>query len=81
MNYMQLAVAVLGGLAIFVYGMGLMSDGLTQIAGENLGSRRKLSGGEVQAIPEYVHCINDAERISDIAVKSGKRGGCHTSFN
>ena len=36
MNYMQLAVAVLGGLAIFVYGMGLMSDGLTQIAGARM---------------------------------------------
>lgn len=36
MNYFQLGVNVLGGLAIFVYGMGLMSDGLTQIAGARL---------------------------------------------
>ncbi len=33
MDYFALAIAVLGGLAIFVYGMSLMSDGLTQIAG------------------------------------------------
>ncbi len=36
MNYFELTVAVLGGLAIFVYGMGLMSDGLTQIAGARM---------------------------------------------
>ena len=31
-------ITVTGGLAIFVYGMGLMSDGLQQIAGEKLKS-------------------------------------------
>ncbi len=31
-------VTVIGGLAIFVYGMGLMSDGLQQVAGERLRS-------------------------------------------
>ncbi len=36
MNYIELTVAVLGGLAIFVYGMGLMSEGLTQIAGARM---------------------------------------------
>lgn len=36
MNYLQLTIAVLGGLAMFVYGMGLMSDGLTQIAGARM---------------------------------------------
>ncbi len=36
MDYFGLTVAVLGGLAIFVYGMGLMSDGLTQIAGARM---------------------------------------------
>ena len=36
MDKIQLAITVLGGLAIFVYGMGLMSEGLTQIAGARL---------------------------------------------
>ena len=36
MEKIQLAISVLGGLAIFVYGMGLMSEGLTQIAGARL---------------------------------------------
>ena len=36
MNVVALTVTVLGGLAIFVYGMGLMSEGLTQIAGARL---------------------------------------------
>lgn len=31
-------IAVIGGLAFFVYGMNLMSDGLQQIAGERLKS-------------------------------------------
>ena len=33
---LQLIVTVVGGLALFVYGMGLMSEGLTQIAGARL---------------------------------------------
>ncbi len=36
MDYFALTIAVLGGLAIFVYGMGLMSEGLTQIAGARM---------------------------------------------
>ena len=32
----DMTIAVLGGLAIFVYGMNIMSDGLQQIAGEKL---------------------------------------------
>lgn len=36
MDKLQLTTTVLGGLAIFVYGMGLMSEGLTQIAGARL---------------------------------------------
>lgn len=36
MENLNLALTVLGGLAIFVYGMGLMSDGLKEIAGEKL---------------------------------------------
>ena len=36
MDKINLFVTVLGGLAIFVYGMGLMSEGLTQIAGARL---------------------------------------------
>ena len=35
-DYIQLTIAVLGGLALFVYGMGLMSDGLKETAGERL---------------------------------------------
>ncbi len=35
-DYIQLTVAVLGGLALFVYGMGLMSDGLKETAGEKM---------------------------------------------
>lgn len=38
MENLNLALTVLGGLAIFVYGMGLMSDGLKKIAGEKLKS-------------------------------------------
>lgn len=36
MENLNLTLTVLGGLAIFVYGMGLMSDGLKEIAGERL---------------------------------------------
>ncbi len=36
MDYWALIIAVLGGLAIFVYGMGLMSEGLTQVAGARM---------------------------------------------
>ena len=36
MNILQLATTVLGGLALFIYGMGLMSEGLTQIAGSRM---------------------------------------------
>ena len=36
MNVVALTVTVLGGLALFVYGMGLMSEGLTQVAGSRL---------------------------------------------
>lgn len=36
MENLNLTLTVLGGLAIFVYGMGLMSDGLKEIAGEKL---------------------------------------------
>jgi Na/Pi-cotransporter len=32
-------------------------------------SCRKLSDSEASAIPELLHCINDAERISDLALK------------
>ncbi|WP_176014064.1 Na/Pi symporter [Victivallis sp. Marseille-Q1083] len=37
-NYYTLLINVLGGLAIFVFGMKLMSDGLTKIAGERMRS-------------------------------------------
>ena len=36
MNVTQLVITVLGGLALFVYGMGLMSEGLVQIAGARM---------------------------------------------
>ena len=36
MDCVRLAVTVLGGLSIFIYGMGLVSEGLTQIAGKRL---------------------------------------------
>lgn len=32
-------------------------------------SRRKLTERQAQALPEMLHCVNDAERISDIALK------------
>jgi Na+/phosphate symporter len=32
-------------------------------------SKKKLTDSEAAAIPELLHCINDAERISDLAVK------------
>ena len=37
-NYLQLALNVFGGLAIFVFGMKLMSDGLHKAAGERMRS-------------------------------------------
>ncbi len=33
---LNMAIGALGGLALFVYGMGLMSDGLRETAGEKL---------------------------------------------
>lgn len=41
MNVWQLIVTVFGGLSIFIYGMGLMSEGLTQIAGARRVARIK----------------------------------------
>ncbi|MCR5413545.1 MAG: Na/Pi cotransporter family protein [Kiritimatiellae bacterium] len=32
-------------------------------------SQQKLSSGEARTIPELLHCANDAERISDLALK------------
>ena len=32
-------------------------------------SQRKLSSHQAQTLPELMHCVNDAERVSDIAVK------------
>ena len=32
-------------------------------------SQHKLTERQAQALPDFVHCVNDAERISDIAVK------------
>ena len=32
----QIAMTVLGGLALFIYGVGLMSEGLTQVAGARM---------------------------------------------
>ena len=32
-------------------------------------SQRKLSAQEAQTIPELIHCVNDAERISDLALR------------
>ena len=32
-------------------------------------SQRKLTERQAQALPEMLHCVNDAERISDIALK------------
>ena len=36
MNILQLTTTVLGDLALFIYGMGVMSEGLTQIAGARM---------------------------------------------
>ncbi len=38
MNYLQTALSVLGGLAIFIFGMNMMSDGLHHAAGERMRS-------------------------------------------
>ena len=35
-NFAAIVISVLGGLALFVYGMNLMSDGIRNIAGENM---------------------------------------------
>lgn len=32
-------------------------------------SRRKITDRQAQMIPELIHCVNDAERISDIALR------------
>ena len=32
-------------------------------------SQRRLTAYEAQMIPELIHCVNDAERISDLALK------------
>lgn len=37
-------------------------------------SQQKLSSHEAQAIPELMHCVNDAERISDLALKVYRQG-------
>ena len=38
MNYLQTVLSVLGGLAIFIFGMNMMSDGLHHAAGERMRS-------------------------------------------
>ena len=37
-------------------------------------SRQKLSERQAAMIPELIHCVNDAERISDLAVKIFRKG-------
>ncbi len=37
-------------------------------------SQQKLSSHEAQTIPEIIHCVNDAERISDLALKVYRKG-------
>ena len=36
MEGLQIALALFGGLALFIYGMNLMSDGLQKAAGEKM---------------------------------------------
>ena len=66
----QVATTVLGGLALFVYGMGLMSEDLTQVA----GARMKADPGDaphdmafltvMSAVKDVArHLANIAERI------------------
>ncbi len=38
MEALQIALALFGGLALFIYGMNLMSDGLQEAAGEKMKS-------------------------------------------
>ncbi|MBR1993220.1 MAG: Na/Pi symporter, partial [Firmicutes bacterium] len=38
MNGLQIALTLFGGLALFIYGMNLMSDGLQKAAGEKMKS-------------------------------------------
>ena len=38
MEALQIALALFGGLALFIYGMNLMSDGLQKAAGEKMKS-------------------------------------------
>ena len=42
MNYIHTAINVIGGLAIFVFGMNMMSDGLHHAAGEKMRSILKI---------------------------------------
>lgn len=51
MHVLSLAVGVLGGLAIFIFGMTLMSDGLQQVAGNRLKRiLAYITGNRIRAI-------------------------------
>ena len=44
-------------------------------------TRRDLSEKQAQAIPVLVHCVNDAERISDLAFLIARRAAGHRASN
>ena len=75
MDFVGLLVRVFGGLAIFVYGMGLMSEGLTQIAGARLKAilayitkNRHMAiaaGAGITAIIDYKATVGNSYDISE----------------
>lgn len=55
-------LTMIGGLALFLYGMNTMGNWLIRV------SNRKLSEKENKTVSVLLHCIGDFERISDHAV-------------
>lgn len=78
MDFFKLSITVLGGLSIFIYGMGLMSEGLTQIACSRLKaalwSDARLRGAhakEALAVLSVFNCLRDiASHFGNIAVRA-----------
>ncbi len=71
MNYLQTALSVLGGLAIFIFGMNMMSDGLHHAAGERMRSiLRAFSQNRFVAVISgaIVTCVIQSSSASTVMV-------------
>ena len=68
-------LTLVGGLALTLYGMNVMGNGLTRTSGGKLGtylvklSKFELSQGDSQKISILLHSIGDIERMSDHSVE------------